>query len=130
MPLAGVEQCHDDHSASLWLAGINVKYKIPSSGHRRGVCRIEPEKAEAIGSRYFSGRRVQATLEVKRYSNGDVVDVAEMKYVAQSIIQLTPATRGTAHSALFSHKLQASARMIAGLRAKNIIQFPTHTSLS
>jgi methyltransferase (TIGR00027 family) len=118
IPLAGVHQCHDDDSASLWLAGMNVKYKSPSSGHLTGVCRIEPEKAEAIRNRYFSGSRVLATLEVKFYSNDDLVAVAEMKYFAQPTSQLTPAPGASTQSALFSHKLKASARMIAGLRAK------------
>ena len=118
IPLAGVHQCHDDDSASLWLAGMNVKYRSPSSGHLTGVCRIDPQKAEAVRSRYFSGSRVLATLEVNFYSNDDLVAVAEMKYFAQPTKQLTPAPGARTHSALFSHKLKASARMIAGLRAQ------------
>lgn len=117
VPLAGVHQCHEEESASLWLAGMNVKYRSPSSGHLTGVCRIDPKKAEAIRSRYFSGNRVLATLEVEFHSNGDLVAVAEMKYFAQPTIQLTPAPGSQNRSALFSHKLKASARMIAGLRA-------------
>ena len=118
VPLAGVHQCHDEDSASLWLAAMSVKYRSPSSGHLTGVCRIDPEQAEAIRSRYFRGSRVLATLEVNFYSNGDLVAVAEMKYFAQPTVQLTPAPGSRNHSALFSHKLKASARMIAGLRAR------------
>ncbi|MEQ9407010.1 MAG: SAM-dependent methyltransferase [Fuerstiella sp.] len=118
VPLAGVHRCHADNSASLWLAAMNVKYRSPSSGHLTGVCRIDPEKAESIRTRYFSGNRVLATLEVEFYSNGDLVAVAEMKYFAQPTAQLTPAPGSRNHSTLFSHKLKASARMIAGVRAR------------
>ncbi len=118
IPLAGVHRCHDDNSASLWLAGMNVKYRSPSSGHLTGVCRIDAKTADSIRNRYFSGNRVLATLEVNFYSNGDLVAVAEMKYFAQPTSQLTPAPGSRTPSALFSHKLKASARMIAGLRGQ------------
>lgn len=118
VPLAGVHRCHEDNSASLWLASMNVKYRSPSSGHLTGVCRIDPKKAESIRSRYFSGNRILATLEVEFFSNGDLVAVAEMKYFAQPTSQLTPAPGSTNRSPLFSHKLKASARMIAGLRSR------------
>lgn len=118
VPLAGVHRCHEDNSASLWLASMNVKYRSPSSGHLTGICRIDPKKAEAIRSRYFSGNRILATLEVEFFSNGELVAVAEMKYFAQPTSQLTPAPGSTNRSPLFSHKLKASARMIAGLRSR------------
>lgn len=119
VPLAGVHRCHEDNSASLWLASMNVKYRSPSSGHLTGVCRIDPRKAEAIRSRYFSGNRILATLEVEFFSNGELVAVAEMKYFAQPTSQLTPVPGSANRSPLFSHKLKASARMIAGLRARS-----------
>lgn len=118
VPLAGVHRCHEDNSASLWLASMNVKYRSPSSGHLTGVCRIDPRKADAIKSRYFSGNRILATLDVEFFSNGELVAVAEMKYFAQPTNQLTPVPGSATRSPLFSHKLKASARMIAGLRAR------------
>ncbi|MEZ6063642.1 MAG: SAM-dependent methyltransferase [Planctomycetaceae bacterium] len=117
VPLAGIHRCRDDQSASLWLAGMNVKYKNPSSGHLTCVCEINPDQAADIRSRYFSGRRVLATLEVNFYSNGDLAAVAEMKYFAQPTSQLLPSQSNPSRSTLFCHKLKASARMIAGLRA-------------
>lgn len=118
VPLAGVHRCQDDDSASLWLASMNVKYRSPSSGHLTGVCRIDPEKAQSIRERYFSGRRVLATLDVEFFSNEELVAVAEMKYFAQPTVQLTPEPGSTSRSTLFGHKLKASARMIAGIRAR------------
>lgn len=118
VPLAGVHRCSDEESASLWLASMNVKYRHPSTGHLTGVCRVDDEKANQIRNRYFSGNRVLVALNVEFYSNDDLVAVAEMKYFAQPTIQLIPAPGSRKVSNLFSHKLKASARMIAGVRAK------------
>lgn len=118
VPLAGIHPCRDDVSASLWLAGMSVRYKSPSTGHLTGICEIEHVQAEDIIRRYFRGSRVLATLQVRFYSNGELTAEAEMKYFAQPTIQLTPTAGNPSRSALFSHKLKASARMIAGLRAK------------
>ena len=118
VPLAGVHRCHEDESASLWLASMNVKYLSPSSGHLTGICCITPEKAEVVRRRYFNGNRVLVTADVDFYSNGERVAVAVMKYFAQPTIQLTPPPGSKTRSTLFSHKLKASARMIAGLRSR------------
>lgn len=118
VPLAGIHRCKDDVSASLWLAGMNVRYKSPSTGHLTGVCEIDPAQAEDIKKRYFRGSRVLASLQVRFYSNGELTAEAEMKYFAQPTIQLTPTAENPSRSTLFSHKLKASARMIAGLRAQ------------
>ncbi len=118
VPLAGIHQCRDDNSASLWLAGMNVRYKSPSSGHLTGICEIDPEQAADIRRRYFQGSRVLASLKVLFYSNGESAAEAEMKYFAQPSIQLSPSSESPSRSTLFSHKLKASARMIAGLRSR------------
>lgn len=118
VPFAGIHPCRSDDSASMWLTGMNVKYKNPSTGHLTGVCEIDPVQAEEIRKRYFRGSRVLASLQVLFYSNGDLVAEAEMKYFAQPTIQLNPASENPSRSALFSHKLKASARMIAGIRAQ------------
>ena len=118
VPIAGVHRCCEEDSASLWLASMNVKYKVPSSGHLTGTCRVDAEKAESIRRRYFCGKRVMVTLEIEFSSNGDQVAVAEMKYFAQPTKQLMPQPGSKNRSTLFSHKLKASARMIAGLRGR------------
>lgn len=119
VPLAGVHQCRDTDSASLWLAGMNVKYRNPSSGHLTAVCQVDPKQAEQIKTRYFRGGRVLAALQVQFYANGELVSEAEMKYFAQPTISLTPTAESPRRSTLFNHKLKASARLIAGLRTKN-----------
>lgn len=118
VPLAGIHPCRDDVSASLWLAGMNVRYKSPSTGHLTGICEIDPIQAAEIRKRYFRGSRVLASLQVRFYSNEELVAEAEMKYFAQPTIQLSPTAPNASRSTLFNHKLKASARMIAGLRAQ------------
>ena len=115
VPFAGIHPCRSDVSASMWLAGMNVKYKNPSTGHLTGICEIDPAQAADIRRRYFRGSRVLASLQVRFYSNGSLVAEAEMKYFAQPTSTLENQSRST----LFSHKLKASARMIAGLRAQD-----------
>lgn len=117
IPLSGVHRCQDEESASLWLAAMNVKYKAPSSGHLTGVCEIDPGVAKNIQQRYARGSRVLVSLEIKFYSNSELVAVADMKYFAQPTISLSPTEARPARSTLFQHKLKASARMIAGVRA-------------
>ena len=118
VPFSGIHQCRSDESASMWLAGMNVRYKNPSTGHLTGICEIESSQADQIRNRYFAGNRVLASLQVRFYSNGELVAEAEMKYFAQPTIQLTPTVENPSRSTLYSHKLKASARMIAGLRAQ------------
>ena len=119
VPLAGIHACRSEESASLWLAAMNVRYKAPSTGHLTGICEIDPIQAEEIRERYFRGNRVLVTLNVRFYSNGELSAEAEMKYFAQPTIQLMPATPNVSRSTLFNHKLKASARMIAGIRAQS-----------
>ena len=58
VPIAGIHPCRDDVSAALWLAGMNVRYKSPSTGHLTAICEIDPIQAEEIifegCSMYFS----------------------------------------------------------------------------
>lgn len=118
VPLAGIHRCTADESASLWLASMAVKFRAPSSGHLTATCRIREETAHDIQQRYFNGDRVLATLPVEFRSNGDLVANAEMKYFAQPSAKLVPTVEHPSRSALFNHKLKASARMIAGVRAQ------------
>lgn len=119
VPVAGVHRCGEENSVSLWLASMNVKYKSPSSGHLTGTCRVDEAKAESIRRRYFSGQRVLVTLEIEFHSNGQQVAIAEMKYFAQATRTLNPEPDSKSRSTLFDHKLKASARMIAGIRARS-----------
>lgn len=117
VPFAGVHPCNEDNSAALWLAAMDVRYKCPSTGHVTATCKISDETADMVRQRYFSGKRVLVTLPVIFRANNEVVAEAEMKYFAQPSIQLKPTREKRSINPLFKHKLKASARMIAGLRA-------------
>lgn len=119
VPLAGVHRCKDEQSASLWLASMDVKYRSPSTGHLRARCEVPSKVARTVRQRYFAGKRVLVSLPVTFTSNDEVVAEAEMKYFAQPSIQLQPTREKPKISPLYKHKLRASARMIAGLRASN-----------
>ncbi len=53
VPIAGIHPCRDDVSAALWLAGMNVRYKSPSTGHLTAICEIDPIQAEEIKADIF-----------------------------------------------------------------------------
>ena len=120
VPLSGIHRCGPEESASLWLAGMDVKYIKPSTGHLTGRCRVPEETAKKIISRYFAGKRVLVGLPIEFESNGETVAKAELKYFAQPTIQLMDSSK---RSALFNQKIKASARMIAGIRADHRINW-------
>jgi methyltransferase (TIGR00027 family) len=115
VPLAGIHRCQAIESASLWLAEMNVRYLNPSTGHLIGRCRVPEKQSQLIVNRYAQGKRVLVSLPIEFESNGQKVAEAELVYFAQPTIQLLEPGRNP--SALFSQKIKASARMIAGVRA-------------
>lgn len=117
IPLAGVHRCEESSSASLWLASMEVKYRNPSTGHLAATCTVPDNVAQTVRQRYFAGKRVLVSLPVVFKSNDEIVAEAEMKYFAQPSVQLRPTKENPKISPLFKHKLKASARMIAGVRA-------------
>ncbi|MEQ1906545.1 MAG: class I SAM-dependent methyltransferase [Pirellulaceae bacterium] len=116
VPLAGIHKCSTEDAASLWLVSMNVRYKAPSTGHLIGRCRIPERERDLIVSRYNQGNRVLVTLPMEFESNGQIVAEAELTYFAQPAKQLLEP--GKKSSTLFNQKIKASARMIAGVRAR------------
>lgn len=117
VPLSGIHHCQPAESASLWLASMSVRYLNPSTGHLTGRCRVPEKEMQTIVNRYSQGKRVLVTLPIEFESNGQRVAEAELAYFAQPTIQLLEPGRNP--SALFSQKIKASARMIAGVRASS-----------
>ncbi len=115
VPMAGVHTCKPVDSASLWLAAMDVRYLRPSTGHLTGRCHIDEKTAKSIVYRYTQGKRVLASLPITFESNGELVAEGLLKYFAQPTIQLLDNTSN--RSLLFRQKIKASARMIAGVRA-------------
>jgi methyltransferase (TIGR00027 family) len=117
VPLAGVHPCTSDRSASIWLASMEVRFRSPSTGHLTASCEVPPHLQRMVRNRYFAGKRVLVKLPVLFRSNDEIVAEAQMKYLCQPSIQLEPTVGDQYRSPLLRHKLKASARMIAGLRA-------------
>lgn len=117
VPIGGVHPGNDERTAALWLASMTVKYLMPSAGDLSITCRIDGKECRNIQRRYFSGRRVLSRLNIEFSSEGEQVATAEMAYFAQPSSQLKPTRENPRISTLFKHRIKASARMIAGLRA-------------
>lgn len=117
VPLAGIHPCKAEESASLWLISMDVKYLKPSTGHLKGRCRVPADLAKKIVSRYSKGKRVLVTLPIEFEADGEKVAEAELKYFAQPTIKLMSGPAET--STLLNAKAKASARMIAGVRARS-----------
>ncbi len=117
IPLAGIHPCHPETSASLWLVGLKMRYLKPSTGHLYGKCRVPSDLISKIRQRYERGKRCLVTLEINFFSNGEQVASGEGRYFLQSTRSLQEAGEGglSTHAA---QKLKASARMIAGIRAR------------
>lgn len=118
VPLAGVHPCNESNSAALWLASMNIRYKAPSTGHLTACCRVPEETAQRVRERYFGGRRLIVPLTVTFISNSESIAEAEMTYFAQASQLLRPTPENPRLNTLYKHKLKASARLIAALRAK------------
>ena len=118
VPFAGVHPCNDEASASLWLAAMDVRYRNPSTEHLFARCHVPADMFSMIRNRYFAGKRVLVTLPVTFTTpNNEIVAEAKMKYFVQPSVQLRPTKQNPAITPIYKHKLKASARMIAGLRA-------------
>ena len=124
VPFAGVHPGNDETSASLWLAAMDVRYRNPSTEHLTATCRVPEEMFNMVRHRYFAGKRVLVTLPVTFTTpSNEIVAEAQMKYFVQPSSQLKPTKENPTISPIFKHKLKASARMIAGVRATSDSEF-------
>ena len=117
VPIGNIHPGSDEKTAALWLASMEFKYLAPSAGDLEVTCRVAAKERATIQRRYFQGRRVLSSVSVDFSAEGEQVAVAKMVYFAQPSKQLRAAAGNTRTSTLFKHKLKASARMVAGLRA-------------
>lgn len=120
IPVAGIHPGQHEKSASLWLAGLNMRFVKPSTGHLFGRCRVPTDVVDTIRSRYAEGKRCLVTLSIEFVSNGEHVASGEGKYFVQSTKSLEHQSTQDRLSTLTAQKLKASARMIAGIRASSL----------
>ena len=116
-PLIGVHPQTDGDGASVWAVGLSIRYQVPSSGDLVLVSQIPEDQQKRIFRRFLSGSTVLEKIEVSLSSDGLEVATGEMVVFAKQTRKMRPGTAGSVPHPLFTHKLKASARLIAALRA-------------
>lgn len=117
VPIVGVHPTSTDNTMLLWLLSINMNYKVPSTGDLRISCTVPTEMVEAIRGDFWAGRRGIYPLDVDFTSNEETVARAELTYFLQHAAYIRPRSSSARVAGLYRHKLKASARLIAGVRA-------------
>jgi methyltransferase (TIGR00027 family) len=117
-PVVGVHPQKDDEGASLWSVSLAVNYKSPSSANLVAITEIEPEKQARIARRYYQGNTVLERVQVSLRNGQQEVATAELTFFMRKSNMIRPSSSGARLHPLFEHKLKASARLIAALRAR------------
>jgi methyltransferase (TIGR00027 family) len=117
VPIVGVHPQPDRNGAALWLASIEMKYQAPSAADLIIEANVPPDKWERIRRRYSQGQTVLETLDVSFLAEGEAVATGKFGYFLRQANALAPATVDARVNPLFAHKVKASARLIAGVRA-------------
>lgn len=129
VPVIGVHPCRGGSAASLWLASMKVKYLNPSTGDLHGKCAVPDDVTTKVRRRFADGKRVLLSLQVKfTDDSGKPIADAEMRYFMQA---RTIPGHGVPAKTLkedVGQKLKASARLVAGLRAKMNDSYATYDS--
>jgi len=116
-PLVGVHPQKDDDGASVWTAGLTVRYQSPSSADVTLIAEIGEEQQRRIRRRFLAGSTVLEKIAVSLQGDGIEVATGEVVIFAKQSQKIRPGAAGTVPHPLFAHKLKASARLIAALRA-------------
>jgi methyltransferase (TIGR00027 family) len=127
-PIAGVHPQAADKGAALWLASIDITYKMPSVADLTVTAVIPPEEFEPIRRKYREGDPNVVIVGVLLESDGEQVAYAKLGYYLRQCRALKPNTLREPLSTPFRHRVKASARLIAGLRAtENHVPNPLYT---
>jgi methyltransferase (TIGR00027 family) len=117
VPFIGVHPQPSDNGGALWLVSVDIKYKAPSTGDVVITSGFAPEEFERIQRRYFRGKQCLETVRVVFESEGYEVATAAFSYFLRQSNYLEPQTPEARMNILFTHRVKASARLIAGVRA-------------
>jgi methyltransferase (TIGR00027 family) len=117
IPVLGVHPQLDEEGAALWLVGIKITYRKPSVGDLFASAIIAEDDAARIGRKYAAGEQAIIPLEICLESEGEQVGTATFSYYLRQSKALKPRSASDRPSALYTHRIKASARLIAGLRA-------------
>jgi methyltransferase (TIGR00027 family) len=117
-PVIGVHSGCGENAALMWLASMKVRYRRPSTAELHGRCRVPADMVKTVRQRYANGKRVLISLLVEFTDpDGNTVAEAEMRYFLHAQQDDGCSQKSPQDSVKTSHKLKASARLIAGLRA-------------
>jgi methyltransferase (TIGR00027 family) len=119
-PIVGVHPQKDQQGASLWSVGLTVSYKSPSSGDLTAVAEVDPQRHLRIYRRFFQGSTVLERVQVSLRNGDKEVATAELTFFMRKSNMIRPASPDAEPHPLFEHKLKASARLIAALRAREL----------
>ena len=122
VPIIGVHPQRSDNGAALWLVKVDISYKVPSAGDLVITSRFDPEEFERIQCRYIRGKQCLETARVVFESDGNEVATATFSYFLRQSNYLEPQTAEARMNILFSHRVKASARLIAGVRAMESVE--------
>jgi methyltransferase (TIGR00027 family) len=117
VPIIGVHPQRGDNGAALWLVSVAITYKTPSAGDLVITSRFAPDDCDRIRRRYFKGKQCLETVRVIFESEGIEVATATFGYFLRQSACLKPQSPEARMNILFSHRVKASARLIAGVRA-------------
>jgi methyltransferase (TIGR00027 family) len=117
VPVLGVHPQTNEDGAALWLVGIRITYRRPSVGDLIASATIPGDELARIRQKYAGGDQAIIPLEICLESEGEQVGTATMSYYLRQSKALKPQSPTDRPSALYKHRVKASARLIAGLRA-------------
>jgi acyl-coenzyme A thioesterase PaaI-like protein len=109
-----------DDLATGWAIELRTSYKRPSTDDLLVEARLTPEDMERIHDRFLARRPAVHAVACRCVSRFDGALVAEAlnTYLVQQIRSLRPGTPQERRGTLFLHMAAASARLIAGIRAR------------
>ena len=125
-PIIGFHPQRTDFGAYLWGAAATTKWLRPSTDDL--ICSsIIPEKDwDDIARTFARGEEVRYKARIKMHSGGRLAAVCDFQYWARSShsLRATGENLQKTHHML-THKLRTSARLIAGLRSKHVVDGAT-----
>jgi methyltransferase (TIGR00027 family) len=110
-----------DDRGTGWAVELKTSYKRPSTDDLLVEARLAPADMEQVRARFVAGRAAVQSVTCRCVSgfDGNLVAEAHNTYLVQQIRSLRPSTGKERRGTLFVHMTAASARLIAGIRARS-----------
>ncbi len=117
-PVIGFHAQKDGHGAYMWGAQASIKWLRPSTEDITCRASIPAKHWGSVAETFARGEEVRHRVRIKMHNGDRLVAVSDFDYWARSArsLRATGRTIASTHHML-THKLNTSARLIAGLRA-------------